>query len=112
MAVPPALALPDADDHPLAVDVGHLQLAELIATHPGGIERQQDSVAVKVPGRADQSSDFLAAQDDRQPLLRFRIWKLQFGICTAERLHVEEPQAGDLLHDRVRVASFRSIRCR
>jgi len=41
-----ALPAPNMDDHPLAIDVADLQMRQLGAPHPGGIQSNQDG-AVK-----------------------------------------------------------------
>ena len=58
-------ALPafDADDHPLTIDMAHLQMTELAPTQAGAIERHQHRAVKEIPGRADQPLHFVRAQD-------------------------------------------------
>ena len=50
-AVPPPLALPDQDEPPAPIEIGHSQPDELRTTHTGRIERLQDG-AIADPQRS------------------------------------------------------------
>jgi len=59
IAIPAALALPDMNHHPLAVDVADLQVGSFCAACAGGIERhQQDAMKGGICG-IDQAAPLL-----------------------------------------------------
>src|SRR6516162_5303769 len=61
-----ALALFDADDHPVTIDVGELQRYDLRGSQAGGISQAQDRSVLDVRRRGEQPTDLLRAQNNRQ----------------------------------------------
>ena len=96
VAVLLAFALLDADDHPLAVDVGGLQMNRFRDAQAGGIAGGQDGAMLEVGDAAEELQDFLGTEDDGQ-LLRL----LGSGMTSSsaqsllERHLVEETQRRD-----------------
>ena len=58
-----ALALADVDDHPLAVDVGDLQIERFLTAKPGAVVQGQQRPMLDVHLGIEQGTDFLPAPD-------------------------------------------------
>ena len=61
-----AFTLADTDHHPLAVDIGDLQMHDFGDTQAGRIGRHQDGALFQAGNRLEETRDFLEAQDDGQ----------------------------------------------
>ena len=61
-------AVHDLELHPLAVDVGHLQVSRFGDAQPRRIQGQQHRAMFEVRYTCDQATDFLGAQHRRQLL--------------------------------------------
>ena len=66
IAVFPALAAADMDDHARAVDIADLQSCHLGATRPGGVESHQQNLIEGVAGRVNQPGDFFLTEHQGQ----------------------------------------------
>ena len=66
----------DVDEHPLAVDVFHLEVAQLRPAHSGGVKRHQHGAMKQIAGGLDQPHRFFLGQDDRQLSRFLRVGKL------------------------------------
>ena len=64
VAILPALALADADDHALAVDVGGLQLGDFGDAQAGGIGGHEDGAVLDIWDGRKEASDLVRAEDD------------------------------------------------
>ena len=80
----PALATRDAEDHALTVDVGDLELQEFTPTQARAVEGHQHRPVVEVLRAGDQPTDFVGAQDGRQPTMAFRRGQLFFQLAPLE----------------------------
>jgi hypothetical protein len=69
VAVLAALALTDADGHPVAVNVGELQVDDLADPQPRGVGGHEQDPMLGIAGSAQEPLDLLGAQDLRQPAL-------------------------------------------
>ena len=58
-----ALAFADMDNHPLAVDIGHLQIQRFLATETRAVVQGEQRAMLGVHLRVQQCSDFFAAPD-------------------------------------------------
>src|SRR4051794_9125418 len=61
-----ALAFADVDDHPLAVDIGHLQIQRFLATKACAVVQGEQRAMLGVHLRVEQSADFFPAPDRGQ----------------------------------------------
>src|SRR5215472_402698 len=59
-----ALALFDADDPPVAIDIGELERYDLRGSQAGGIGQAQERLVLDVYRRGEQPTDFLRAQNN------------------------------------------------
>src|SRR5450631_1073241 len=73
VAIAAALALTDMDEHAVAVDILHLQLAHLGSAHAGGVDRHEHGAMKEIAGRVDQSDRFFLRENGRQPARSLRI---------------------------------------
>ena len=91
-----SLALLDANDHALAVDVGGLQADDLGDAQSRGVAGRQNRPMFGAAHAAQKVEDLLRAQDYRQflRLLRRRDDVLEVPLLLEGDL-VEEPQGGD-----------------
>ena len=55
----------DLHEHPLAVDVFHLEVAQLRPAHAGRVERHQHGAVKQIAGAVDESHRFFLAEDNR-----------------------------------------------
>ena len=72
-----ALASPDMNDHPLAVDIADLQVRHFCPTCAGGIQRHQQDAMKGSLCRIDQTCDFFLAQHLRQVQHLLRVRRLR-----------------------------------
>lgn len=87
MAIPLTFALFDPDDHPLAVDVGDLEVHDLVGAQPRAVGDTECGLVLEATRALEQAGDFLTAQDLRE-LARF--------IDVAHLLHRLGPIERDL----------------
>jgi hypothetical protein len=90
-----ALALLNAQDHALAVDIADLQRNDFAGAQSGAIGHRQRCLVLHVPGRFDQARHLLAAQDDRQLVRHLHRGHLGHPFGVADRELEEELQCGD-----------------
>src|ERR1017187_9409853 len=94
VAIPAALALPDMDHHPLAVDVADLQVRRFCAACAGGIERhQKDAMKGGIRG-VDQARNLLLAEYLWKVTHLLRIGRLGAAPAAFQHVNVEETQRG------------------
>jgi len=93
IAIPAALALPDMNHHPLAVDVADLQVGRLCTACAGGIERhQKDAMEGAIRG-VDQASNFLLAEYLGKVTDLLRVRRLSDAPVPLQHVNVEETQS-------------------
>ncbi|ESX66942.1 hypothetical protein X759_27345 [Mesorhizobium sp. LSHC420B00] len=86
-------ALLDANDHSLAVDVRGLELHRFRDAQAGGIASGQNGVVFDVEEATEEPLNFLATEDDRQPLRllgkREDLFRrpVPFERCIVEKAH-------------------------
>src|ERR1035441_9012930 len=91
-AVLAALALPDMDHHPLAVDVADLQVGRFCAACAGGIKRhQKDAMKGGIRG-VDQARNLLLAEYLGKVTHLLRIGRLRDAPAALQHVNVEETQ--------------------
>jgi hypothetical protein len=95
VAVLASLALLNADQHPLAVDVADLQAGGLGGAQPGAVGDAQRRPILQPGGRPQQPRHLVRAQHHRQPLRLAKERHLLDHLAPAERHLVEEPQGRD-----------------
>ena len=100
IAIAPAFALLDAQDHALAVDVADLHVAHFAPPEARAVEREQQRPVIKVLRTRDHALHFLLTEDDGQPLGALRIRELLLHVPPLQHAEVEEAQRRDLVHDR------------
>src|SRR5688572_31050519 len=66
LAIATAFALLDAEDHPRAIDVADLEVAQFAAAQAGAVERQQQRAVIEILRPCDEALYFLWTEDDRQ----------------------------------------------
>src|ERR1035437_1491866 len=92
IAVLAALALPDMNHHPLAVDVADLQVGGFCAARTGGIKRhQKDAMKGGVRG-VDQTRYLLLTEYLRKVTHLLRIGRLGDAPAPLQHVNVEETQ--------------------
>ena len=96
LAIATALALFDAEHHPLAIDVAHFQLAGFAAAEPGTVQRQQERAVIEILGAGNQALDFVGAEHDRQAMPLLRIRQVVTHVTSFQDVPAEEPQRADL----------------
>src|ERR1700734_3012701 len=82
------------NDHPLTVDVAHLNQRRLGAAHAGSVEKHQDGAMHQVRRGLDHARDFLRTQHDWK--LPGNLWKDQIvvsDITPLQGLLVEKTQS-------------------
>ena len=87
-----ALALADVDDHPLAVDIGDLQVQRFLTAKPGAVVQGQQRTMLGVRRRIEQSADFFAAPDRGQLAPHLGLDDLLIEPGLLQRPRVEELQ--------------------
>jgi len=107
VAIVAPLAVADVDEHPLAIDVGHVQGTDLADAQPRTVGRHEDRPVFERTGGREQLRDFRGAQDVRQGDghagvrdLRHRLGALERHAVVeeGERGHVDAVRRrGDLL---------------
>ena len=66
VAVLPALALADADDHAAAVDVLDAEAGDLGEPQPGGIGGHEQGAVLEVGDGGEEAGQLVEAEDDRE----------------------------------------------
>src|SRR5215469_9044169 len=99
IAVAAALALVNADDHALTVDVTDLETAKFGASHGGGIQGHEQGTVIEIACRVDQSGHFLRAEHDGQAPGRFGKRNVLGQKMAAQCLDEQKAQRGDILAD-------------
>src|SRR6476646_8850812 len=61
-----ALALLDADEHPVTIDIGELERYDLRGSQAGGISQAQERLVLDVSRRGEPPSDLFRAQNNGQ----------------------------------------------
>src|SRR5271170_2226543 len=102
IAVLAALALPDMNHHPLAVDVAHLQVGCFCAACAGGIKRHQKDAMKWGISRVDQPRYFILAEYLRKVTDLLRIGRLGNAPPALQNVNIEEPQRRQTKGDGVR----------
>src|SRR2546430_9059301 len=87
-----ALALLDADDHPVTIDIGELERYDLRGSQAGGISQAQDRPVLDVRRRGEQPTDLLRAQNNGQAARLAGRDDLLGKIVAFQRDLQEEPQ--------------------
>ena len=88
-----ALALPDMNHHPLAVDVADLQVGRFRATCAGGIHRHQQDAMEGCIRRLNQSRDFFLTEYPWKVTHLLRIGRLGNAPATLQHVDIEEAQS-------------------
>src|ERR1035437_9519063 len=102
IAVLAALAFPDVNHHPLAVDVADLQVGRFCAACTSGIKRhQKDAMKGGVRG-VDQARDLLLAEYLGKMTNLLRVGRLGDAPAALQHVNVEEPQSRQTQDDGVR----------
>src|SRR6266851_2845396 len=96
------LAASDVNHHPLAVDVGHLQVSYLGAASASGVEGHEQDAMKGCLCSIDQTRDFLFAEHLRKVQHLLRIRCLGDAPAPLQDLDVKEAKSGQPLCDRVR----------
>ena len=99
VAVAAALARPNVNQLALAVDIVDLQMAQFGATHPRRVKRHEHRPVQQVTGGIDELAHFLLTQHNRKAAYRLGKGNMLQHVVTFERLHEEEAQCGDPLHN-------------
>jgi hypothetical protein len=92
LAILAALALTNADDLSLAVDIRHPQVRELGDSQAGGINGHQDGAVFEVAGGVEDGCDFGRTQDYRQFFLVARVRNAFNHPVAVEDVMIEEAQ--------------------
>ena len=90
VAVLAALALVDAQAHPLGIDVRDLQMADLADPEPGSVSPHQHGEVLDVPGDGEQLDQLVMAEDIRQYRRRLGAGHVEVRVGSAERDAVEK----------------------
>jgi hypothetical protein len=86
----------DAEHHPLAIDVAHLQMTQLAATQAGTIEREEQRGVVEILRARDEPLHLVETEYHREPKSLFRIRQVLTHVTTVQDVPAEEPQRADL----------------
>ncbi len=101
VAIPPALAALDPEQHALAVDVGDLQRRHLGDAQARAIGDRQRGLVLEAGGGVEQPGDLVAAEHHRQLARMRQPDQLARQIRAVERLGEEEAQRRhDAVHGR------------
>ncbi|MGF6439628.1 hypothetical protein QF001_000375 [Paraburkholderia youngii] len=92
VAIFTAFALSHADHHPLAVDIGDLQVYDFGDTQAGRVGRHQDGALFQAGNRLEETRDFLKAQDDGQLHGPSGQGKVLVAPVASERDSIQEAQ--------------------
>ena len=90
--IAPPFAPLDVNQHPPAVDVGDLQMAQLRVPHAGRVQDHQHRAVRQTVGGVDHPRHLLDTQDLGQPPRGFGIRRVVEQIPPLQRLHEEEAQ--------------------
>jgi len=96
VAILAPLALIDANQHPLGMNVLRLEMHQFRHAQPRGIARHQEHAMLAVRSGLDQPRDLAATQRLRQPARSF-CRHPQIEIASAQHLLKKDPNAGQLL---------------
>ncbi len=107
-AVLAALALPDVDHHPGAVDVADGQRHHLRHPQAGGVDGGECSAVLQIGDGAEEADDLFGRQHCRQLVGPPGKRQLGLGFRLAQGHGVEEPQRADDLVDRLRLQPARN----
>ncbi len=89
--------LADSNHHPLRVDVGDAKMDSFADPQTGAVaERENGSVLAAADGR-QKPGNFIATQDDWQPLLLAGKWNVGDGPIAPKRVAIQKPQSADSL---------------
>src|ERR1700755_2833530 len=89
-----ALALLDADEHPVTIDIGELERYDLRGSQAGGISQAQDRSVLDVRRRGEQPTNLLRAQNNGQAARLAGRDELLGKIVAPQRDLEEEAQGG------------------
>jgi len=92
IAVSPALAALDTDQHALAVDIAHLEHGDLADAQSGAIGDRQRCLVLEAGGCVEQASHLVAAQHHRQVARLAHPHQLASQIGSVKGIGKEEPQ--------------------
>ena len=102
------LALPDEDEHPLAVDVRDLQTDRLRDPEAGAVARHEEGPVLDVADAVEEVQDLLAGQDSGDVVFGARVRDVLDGPGSSQRDLVEKPEGADeLAEGGVRDVDFR-----
>src|SRR5579872_4798589 len=101
LPVDTALALDYAQHHALAVDVAHLQSAQLGTAEASTVEGHEHRAVVQVARRRDQLPDLARTKNHRQPKALFWIWQILLHVSTLQHLDIQEAESADVQDHRV-----------
>jgi hypothetical protein len=87
-----ALALTDVDDHPLAVNIGDLQIQRFLTAKPCAVVQGQQCTVLDVHRRLKQGADFLTAPDGGQLAAHLGLDDLLIEPGLLQRPQVKELQ--------------------
>ena len=90
IAIAPALATLDPQEHPLTVDIGDLQHGDLSDTEAGAIGDRECGLVFEASGGIEQPGNLVAAQYHRQVPRMRQPDKSARQVRTVERLGEEE----------------------
>lgn len=101
VAIPPALAVLDAQQHAFAVDIGDLQHRHFRDTQAGAIGDRERRLVLEAGGDVEQPGNLVAAQHHRQLARVRQTNELARQIGTIDRMREEEAQRRhDAVHGR------------
>jgi len=102
IAVLAALALPNMNHHPLAIDVADLEMSRFCATGTGGIHRHKQDAMKRCIRRLNQARNFFLAEYPGEVTQLLRIGRLGDAPVPLQHVNVEEPQRRQPQDDGVR----------
>ena len=90
--IPSSLPPLDVNQHAPAIDVLHLQMAQLRVSHAGRVEDHQHRAVRQTVGGVDHPRHLLDAEDLRQPPRGFGVRRVIEQVPPLQRFHEEEAQ--------------------
>ena len=93
IAVTFPLALPNVDHHAFAVDIGYLQVTNLIEPQAARVDRHEDGPVLDVGGGLQQGEHFFFIEHHRQPFLFTLAWH-PFDVPLLLQRHVVKELKG------------------
>ena len=97
LAILAALALTDADDLPLAVDIRPSEVGELGDSQAGGVDGHQDGAVFEVAGGFKYGCNFGGTQNHRQFFLVPRVGNMFNHPVTVQDVAIEKAQGAHRL---------------